>query len=270
MYSIIEPIEVSLLKLFSDIFKTYGLKATFNYFEDEIEGYVDTKIQELGYRAFIEKVKQVGDKVFTMPQNVLMLYQRTTPLIKNPEYGTTGLPPKIRIYDEANKKVIEKGFFQAKWTYNFIVVCKSREFEEFLEFLFYQDIQFQKYLSFVLKINDYYAIPLSYKLNISEINEYGKLSEELIDNVYKYDFELEISGPIFSPFSLEMPFIESCKTEIIAVPPKDMTDPNKAISEGRYEMIGDFSCQKGLYTFNDTNDLQSFTKDKKEEKELKN
>jgi len=266
MFSIIEPIETSMLKLFSDILKPYGIKTIFNYFEDEITGYIDSKIQELGYRALIEKIKSVGDEVFTMPSNVLILFQRTSPLTRDADYGLTGLPPKLNIYDNEKKVVVQKNFFPMKWTYNFVVVCKTREFEEMLEFLFYQEIQYQKFLSFIFKINEY-EIPLTYKLNISEISDYGKLSEELIDNVYKFEFEIEIKGPIFSPFSLELPYIESCRTEIIAVPPKDMESPNQAIEDGRFELLGEVKCKDGLITFEDINVIQSLNFDEKNNSE---
>ena len=262
MYSIIEPIEVSLLKLFSDILKKYNLKATFNYFETEEIAYRDSKIQELGFRAFLEKVKKEGDKLFTVPKNILVLYQRNTPIKRNSDYGLTGKMPLFNIIDNEKKVVIQKNFLQIKWNYEFIFVCKSREFEELLEFLFYTEIQYQKFLSFVLKINEY-EIPLTYKLNIDDISDYGKLSEELIDNVYKFNFDLEISGPIFSPFSLDLPFIEGCRTEIIAVSPDDMHNPSEAIQEGRFELVSNITC-KDKITFNDPEVIQSFTKDKNE------
>jgi len=44
-------------------------------------------------------------------------------------------------------------------------------------------------------------IPLSYSLNISDIESFEKMDDSFLDNVYSFNFNLSITGMVLSPFS---------------------------------------------------------------------
>jgi len=191
MKSLIEPIELALLKLFSSPFAEYGIKTYFNYFDDVKKGFIDTKVQDLGNRAFMSE-----------SESVVLLYKRTSPLVKSSLYGKTGMPKKLIAINRETGEGFEKDYVICDWSYEFNVLSKYRGNEEFSEFIFNFLIKRMKKLNFSIKVKNI-EVPLSYSINISDIETFEKMDESFLDNVYSFSFTLEMTGMVMSPFSRE-------------------------------------------------------------------
>jgi len=192
MKSLIEPIEIALLKKLSEPFAENGVKSYFNYFENDIKrGFTDTKVQELGNRAFVNE-----------SESVVILYQRTSPLVRSSTYGKTGKGKKLIAINNETGEGYEKDYIICDWTYDFAILSKYRGNEEFTEFIFNFLIKRFKNLNFILKIKDI-EIPLSYSLEFSDISSFEKMDDGFLDNVYSISFTLNITGMVMSPFSRE-------------------------------------------------------------------
>jgi len=190
MKSIIEPIELALLKALSEPFAENGIKTYANYYEEDIKkGFTDTKIQDLGNRAFVNE-----------SESIVILYKRTSPLVRSSTYGKNGMDRKLIAIDRETNLGFEKDYIICDWEYDFSILSKYRGNEEFTEFIFNFYIKRMKRLNFILRIKDF-DIPLSFSLNIGDINSYEKMDEGFLDNVYTINFTLSITGMILSPFS---------------------------------------------------------------------
>jgi hypothetical protein len=112
-----------------------------------------------------------------------------------------------------------------------------------------------KTLNFIMKIKDF-EIPLSYSINIGDIESFEKMDDSFLDNVYSFNFNLTITGMIFSPFSREnqiKPF--NGKFEIILFGEKTSFDIENEYNE-RISVIED---DGGIVTFSDLIETTSQT-----------
>jgi hypothetical protein len=190
MKSLLEPIELALLKQFSNAFSENSFKTYFNYYEEDTKTtFIDSKIQELGNRAF-----------GTDDNAVLILYKRTTPLVQSSMYGKTGMPKKLIAIDNETGKGFEKDYVICQWTYDFNVLAKTKGNEEFAEFIFNFFIKKMKNVNFSIKVKNF-TIPLSYSLSIEDLGEFAKIDGQFLDNVYYFNFSMTIDGMVLSPFS---------------------------------------------------------------------